>query len=96
LGCAAILGAAVAFPAGVMFAGHERVREKGLPAASGSRATKPFVRNVYSPTIFHDPYFLDQQRRVVEALEAQCRNQRERCAEAQQARQWVEQQKASE
>ena len=80
----------------MMFAGREGVREKTGPSiGSRSRVAKPVARNPYSPSISKDPYVLDRQRRVVEALEAQCRNQRERCAEAEQARLWMDQQDTS-
>lgn len=96
MGCAAIVGALVAFPAGIMFAGRHVVREKaGPPIRSDSQATKPIARNVYSPTVLNDPYVLDQHHKVVEALEAHCRNQSEHCAEAKQARQWIDRQKTS-
>jgi hypothetical protein len=92
-----ILGAAIAFPAGVMFAGREPVPEKASPPVnSGSRAAKPVARNVYSPTIFNDPFVQDQLREMVEALESHCRNQREHCAEAKQSRRWLDQQKTTE
>ena len=94
LGCAVIIGAAVAFPAGVMFAGHEAHQEKPGSALAISRPpNKPFARNVYSPSVLKDPYVLDQHRRVVEALEAQCRKTSEHCAEAVQARQWLDRQR---
>lgn len=91
LGCAAIVGAAVAFPAGVMFAGRDMVRETAGPrTVIGSRTATPIGRAMYSPAIFKDPYVRDQHRAVVEALEAQCGNQGQRCAEAKQARRWID------
>jgi glyoxylate carboligase len=97
LGCAAIVGAAVAFPAGVMFAERETAQKTAGPrTVIDSRAATPIGRRMYSPIIINDPYVRDQHRAIVEALEAQCRNQGQRCAEAKQARRWIDQQKPSE
>jgi hypothetical protein len=90
LGCAAIVGAAAAFPAGVIFGGRDAIRQKDGPEAQrdNASATANF-RNVYSPEIYNDPYVREQQRKVVEALEAQCRHAGERCTEAKAARRWL-------
>jgi len=47
---------------------------------------KADFRKVYSPKIIKDPYVLRQQRKVVEALEVECRHFGTHCAEAEQAR----------
>jgi hypothetical protein len=88
MGCAALVGAAIALPAGMSLADREEVREGQAPAAR-SKAAGATGREIYSPTIHSDPYVLDQQRKVVEALESQCRHQGERCAEAARARRWL-------
>jgi len=80
LGCALILGAAIAFPAGLLLGSSGGERERG----SASRSGGPF-REVYSPSIYKDRYFLEQQRRNVEALEQACRANGAFCAEARQA-----------
>jgi hypothetical protein len=88
LAAALLIGAALAFPAGLWLAGEpERVAG---PQAAPSRA--PVGRAVYSPRIKDDPYFLDQQRKGIEALEAECRRTGEFCAEARQARRGLEDQ----
>jgi hypothetical protein len=51
---------------------------------------KADARNVYSPIILKDPYVLRRHREVAEALEAECRNFRTHCAEAEQARRWID------
>ena len=51
-------------------------------ATSGST-----VRNVYSPDIRHDEYVLQEQTKVVEMLEQQCRTTRKGCELAGAARQ---------
>jgi hypothetical protein len=92
IGCAAAIGAVVAFPAGLMFAGL------GAPLSrdgSGARPDAPAgkkaeARDFYSPKVTSDPYVLDQQRRVVEALELECRHYGKHCAEAGQARRRIE------
>lgn len=85
LGCALLIGAAVAFPLGVIVGAGER----GDPPAAFARPARSASqgRRVYSPDVLRDPYVLDQQRKVVEALERQCRHFNERCEEAANARQ---------
>jgi hypothetical protein len=88
-----LLGAAIAFPAGMMLgrggAAPEPAAEPGTGVASRA-APKRAVRDFYSPGILDDPYVIEQQLRVVEALELGCRQYRERCAEARKARDRVE------
>jgi hypothetical protein len=92
IGCAAAVGAAVAFPAGLMLAGRDAPRhQEGKAARPNAPATKKAdARDFYSPNISTDPYVLDQQRRVVEALELECRHFKKHCAEAGQARRRIE------
>ena len=89
IGMALVLaaGMALAFGAGVMVGDQASLPP---PARIGEAAT---MREAYSPRVLEDPYFLDQQRRNVEALERSCDVSGELCAEARQARAWlVEQQ----
>lgn len=88
LGCALALGMALAFPAGLMVAGNRADR---APPSRGAASTAE-RRDVFSPRILDDPYFLEQQRRNVEALEAHCRESGESCVEAGQARRWLDRQ----
>jgi hypothetical protein len=89
LGGAALIGALVAFPCGMLFASRDLPRQgAGAAARSNTSDVKPFARNVYSPVVLKDPYVHDQQRIVVEGLEAQCRHSGERCEEAKAARRW--------
>ena len=92
IGCAAAVGAAVAFPAGLMLAGRDAPRQQEGKAARpyAPAARKAEARDFYSPNVSADPYVLDQQRRVVEALELECRQFKKHCAEAGQARQRIE------
>jgi hypothetical protein len=86
--CAAMLGAAVAFPAGMLLSGAGEGGErqariaKSAPAAAG--------RAAYSPELLSDHWFLDQQRKGAEALEAHCRATGAMCTEAQAIRRWLE------
>lgn len=92
LGCAALIGAAAAFPAGVMFASREPA-----PSTASKRAAAPAERrDFYSPKVTTDPYVMDQQRKLVEALEMQCRQSGANCAEAKQARRWIDKQDRSD
>lgn len=96
LGCAALLGALVAFPAGMMLggggAGSDQGAERDAGRAGGAPRSKPprAVRDFYSPSVLNDPYVIEQQLRVVEALELSCRQFGARCAEARKARERVE------
>lgn len=91
LGCAALLGAAIAFPAGMMLGGRGPTPEQAMEGGVGNAPrSKPAVREFYSPSILDDPYVIEQQLRVVEALESSCRLRGERCAEARSARERVE------
>lgn len=80
-----LLGIAVALPAGVMLAGDDTD-----PDAARSRATTADRRDFYSPSFVDDPYFVEQQRRNVAALEAHCEDTGESCAEARAAQRWLE------
>jgi hypothetical protein len=98
LGCAALVGALIAFPAGLIVGGREAGPQK-IPGVSESNRdagaqvkARNVYSNVYSPNITKDPYVLSEQRRVVEALEAECRHSGNHCAEAREARRWLRQQ----
>lgn len=80
LAAALLIGAALAFPAGLWVAGRGDVVE---PPTRQPRADR---RAVFSPDVRGDPYVLDQFRQQVEALEAHCRRSGEMCAEARAAR----------
>jgi len=83
LGCALLLGAAIAFPAGLLLGSSgSGGGPEGRPA---SRSSGGF-RAIYAPSIRDDPYFLEQQRQNVEALEQACRSSGEFCVEAQRVR----------
>lgn len=86
LAAAVLLGAAIALPIGMMLGGDDDT--KALPGHTPAAA--PF-RAIYSPKVLSDPYFLAQQRKGAEALEQHCRRTGELCAEARQARHWLDQ-----
>ena len=79
-GCVLLIGMAAAFVAGLILASGE-VEER--PVRSGGQAA---MREVFSPKILDDPYFAEQQRANIEALERTCRETGEMCAEAREAR----------
>lgn len=90
LGCAVFVGAAVAFPAGLIVGGHDAIRQNNGTETQGDDATGGArFRNIYSPKIYDEPYVQDQWRKEVEALEAQCRHTGEHCTEAKAARRWL-------
>jgi hypothetical protein len=93
IGCAALLAASIAFPLGLIVGGG------GEPAGDSARSPSrkvprsgptPPARNVYSPRVATDPYVIEQQRRVLRALETSCRQSRQHCAEAEEARRRIE------
>jgi len=86
LAAALLIGAALAFPAGMLVAGWTRAPERDRPAA---RRAAP-VRDVFSPALRRDPYFVDRQRQGVEALEDYCARTGASCAEARAARRQLE------
>ena len=90
LAAALLIGAGLAFPVGVWIAG-------GADGASEAPARRPRAavgRAMYSPSIRDDPYVLEQQRKGIDALEAECRRTGDFCAEARQARRRLEDQAA--
>lgn len=97
LGCAAALGAMVAFPAGMLLSGRERVQseEPRSKAAAAPPAGKAKARDPYSPKVLSDPYVLQQHREIVEMLEASCRESGQVCAEARMARRYLDEREAS-
>lgn len=97
LGCAALLGASIAFPAGLMvgLGGETPSRDvaesrRAGPTVRGART----ARNPYSPNIAGDPYVIEEQRKVLAALESSCRQSKQLCAEAEQARRRIEEAEA--
>jgi hypothetical protein len=90
LGCAAAIGAAIALPAGIVagrygFRSSETTNPNGPASVSGRRG-----RDIFAPDFRNDPNVIEQQRRVVEALEQSCRHSKLHCKEAEQARLRVE------
>ena len=84
---ALLIGAALAFPAALWVTDDRdggRGRERRPPVAVG--------RAMFNPNIRDDPYFLEQQRKGIEALEAECRRTGTFCAEAREARRGLEEQ----
>lgn len=92
LGCAAALGAMIAFPAGMFLSGRHPVRsdEAGSRAAGAPFGREPEARNHYSPTVLTDPYVRRKHEEIVEMLETSCRQTRQGCAEARTARRYLE------
>jgi hypothetical protein len=81
-----VIGAVLAMPAGYVLGIHSPrpAAEQALQASSSNDAGLP---NLYSPTVLSDPAVQDQHRKIVEALELACVQQRQHCAEAAAARQ---------
>ena len=97
IGCAAVVGASLAFPAGLIIGGKGDLRSdqtNGARRHAPSSAQGPAARDVYSPRVIGDPYVIEQQRRVLKALEASCRGYNRHCVEAEQARLRIEEAEA--
>lgn len=86
LGCAFLIGVGLAFPAGLMVAGRVQSDPAPAPRAHPRHAA---MMNPYSPNITQDPYFVEQQRQGLQALERSCRETGKFCNEAAQLRQWL-------
>ena len=86
LGLALLVGAAIAFPAGMMVAGSRSVSDGSNPGPA-QRRNAAYGRDMFSPSIRNDPWFLERQREGVEALEGYCARTGESCPEARAARQ---------
>jgi len=84
LGCVFVIGLVAAFLAGVMVAKREVTERQTSPHVNAGNAALP---NPFSPNPTHDPYFIDQERKNVEALERTCRQTGKYCREAAQMRQ---------
>jgi hypothetical protein len=66
----------------------------GVRGDTASPVRGPAGRDVYSPRVIGDPYVIEQQRKVLEALEVSCRRFKRHCAEAEQARLRIEEAEA--
>jgi hypothetical protein len=97
MGCAALLGAAIALPVGIMVGAGGGAPARNAagpsrpPAADGERRT---ARNPFSPRVAGDPFVVDEQRKVLRALETSCRQLGQHCDEAGQARRRIEEAEA--
>lgn len=90
LGCAATAGVAVALPAGIVLGRYGLGGEPSASERNAATLAGKGTRNVYSPSFRNDPYVIEQQRGIVESLEQACRETRQHCREAGEARRSVE------
>ena len=82
-----VLGALLAFPAGLMLGrGGDEPRGRAPPAG---HAEATGMRNPYSPRVLSDPAFVAEQRRNAEALAAACERTGAYCEEAEAMRRWL-------
>lgn len=86
LGCVFGIALTAAFLAGVMVASHAATEHETRPRVNRGNAA---MFNPYSPNPMLDPYFIEQERKNVEALERTCRQTGQYCNEAAQLRQWL-------
>lgn len=90
--CLIVFGGLILFWAGILL-GRQQAGTR--PPQTQSRATgraspEPRFRNVFSPSVIADPHVLDEQRKLVEALESACAHQRQNCATARNARAYLD------
>ena len=89
LSCTAAL---VALPLG-MIIGCSPGAPDSSTAARGNSASTTYQElrtgNVYSPNVATDPYVIEEQRRVAQALRLSCEQFETHCREAEQARRFV-------
>lgn len=90
LGCAAVLGAAVAFPAGFLFGRSPIQPGVNSDTSRDGFAHYPGLRNPFDPKALSDPFVVHRHRQVVEELETYCRKTRKYCAEAEGARRYLD------
>ena len=99
VGCTALLTAAVALPAGIWIARATMSVPANAPDAVSRPASRPTGaagRNPYSAEILNDPYVIDRQLAVVEAMERDCARFGNGCAEARAARAYIDRRAAAE
>lgn len=96
MGCAAVLGALIAFPAGVLFS----MRHSAQLETHDQRTTHAPVRSstggrkMYSPVVLNDPAVLQKHEEIVRALEISCSQTGQGCGEAKQARRYLDEREA--
>jgi hypothetical protein len=97
IGCAALVGASVAFPLGLVVGAGDppQAAVKGESRQNPPSGQVRAGRDPYSPKVTSDPYVIEQQRRVLQALEVSCRGFKTHCAEARQARLRIEEAEGS-
>jgi hypothetical protein len=86
LGCAFVIGLVGAFVAGVVVASAAVTESETRSRVNRGNAA---LLNPFSPNPMSDPYFIEQERKNVEALERTCRETGQYCNEAAQMRQWL-------
>ena len=91
LGCAALIGALLAFPAGMTLSTREPVQLDAPHAQrpSGQPGNAIDARKPYSPEVLGDAHVIDEHRRTAQAMELSCRQTGQLCAEAEQARKYL-------
>ncbi|MEG3175258.1 hypothetical protein U1872_03385 [Sphingomonas sp. RB3P16] len=83
-----VLGGLLLFCAGIVLGRHQAATLQPPTQRRSTAATSPKARfrNVFSTSITSDPHVLDEQRKVVEMLESACKQHRQNCDTARNAR----------
>lgn len=98
VGCTALLTATAALPAGIWIA-RATMSVPASPSEPTSRAVRPTQatgRNPYSAEILNDPYVIERQLAVVEAMERECARFGNGCADARKARAYIDRRASAE
>lgn len=86
------LGGLILFYAGILL-GRQQAdvhQPRSQFRSTGPASPEHRFRNVFSSSVISDPHVLDEQRKVVEALESACAHQRQNCATARNARAYLD------
>ena len=90
--CPVLKRASIALSIGLIISCSSGPPESSTSASRNSASTtyqELRTRNVYSPKVATDPYVIDEQRRVAQALRLSCEQFKTHCKEAEQAQRFI-------
>jgi hypothetical protein len=90
--CSVVFGGLIHFCAGIRLGRQQADVHQPLTQSRSTAPASPEhrFRNVFSSSVISDAHVLDEQRKVVEALESACAHQRQNCATARNARAYLD------
>ncbi len=90
--CPVLQRASIALSLGMILSCSPGAPESPTSASPNSASTtyqELRTRNVYSPEVATDPYVIEEQRRVAQALRLSCEHFKTHCKEAEQAQRFI-------